>query len=185
MEVELLLTIGQYVFVALLYLFLIVVFRMLILRIAAPQHSDLHRTAEQKTSGEEDQGASQPESPSPSTPRVTEHGPVAEAKPVADQSQNARLVVETTSASNLGPGAIFALGESAILGRKAHNDITLDDRYVSATHALIIEHDENHILRDYHSTNGTWHNGVRIQEDVVLTPSDEISIGTTTFHYQQ
>lgn len=100
------------------------------------------------------------------------------------QPRIARLVVVSTSATNLASGLSFPLGRSISIGRKSHNDITAQDRYASATHALIVYADGNHILRDYHSTNGTLHNGNRIDQEVVLQDGDEITVGTTVFRYQ-
>ncbi len=107
-----------------------------------------------------------------------------EVPPTAVQPARARLVVVSTSAGNLSSGLSFPLGKSVSIGRKSHNDITVHDRYVSATHALIISEEGGHILRDYHSTNGTLHNGSRIKGDVVLRDGDEIGVGTTVFRYQ-
>jgi len=176
-ELGLLLTIGKYLFVALLYAFIAVVFRLLILHIATAQRpvvqhggQPAQRPVLKRDSGQAPQEPSQPE---------------LEAKEaVAEPPQVARLLVVETSAANLSAGTSFPLSKSISIGRKSHNDLSLDDRYVSATHTLIVQQDNNFILRDYHSTNGTVHNGVRIQDDVALSDGDEITIGTTTFRYQ-
>jgi len=176
-ELGLLLTIGKYLFVALLYAFIAVVFRLLIVHIAAAQRpvaqhggQPAQRPVFERDSGQTPQKPSQPE-------------PEAK-KSAAEPPQVARLIVVETSAANLSAGTSFPLSKSISIGRKSHNDLSLDDRYVSATHALIVQQDNSFILRDYHSTNGTVHNGVRIQGDVSLSDGDEITIGTTTLRYQ-
>ncbi len=177
MEIGLLLTIGKYLFVALLYVFIAVVFRTLILHIATAQRPVAQHGGQpaQRPVIERDSGQSPPE---PSQPKL-------EAKEAAaEPPQVARLLVVETSAANLSAGTSFPLSKSISIGRKSHNDLSLDDRYVSATHTLIVQQDNSFILRDYHSTNGTVYNGVRIQDDVALSDGDEITIGTTTFRYQ-
>ncbi len=171
------LTIGKYLFVALLYVFIAVVFRLLIVNIAGahrpvPQHSD---QPAQRPVLEHDAKQSPPE-PTRGEPETNETA--------AEPPQVARLLVVETSAANLSAGTSFPLEGSISIGRKSHNDLSLEDRYVSATHTLIVQQDNSFILRDYHSTNGTIHNGHRIQDDVALSDGDEITIGTTTLRYQ-
>ena len=177
MELFLLLTIGKYLFVALLYVFIAVVFRLLIIHIATAPRPGLRPGGQpvQRPVLEHDSGQS-PQEP----PRVE-----LEAKEAAVEPPHlARLIVVETSATNLSAGTTFQLSKSISIGRKSHNDLSLQERYVSATHTLIVQQDNSFVVRDYHSTNGTVHNGVRIQEDVVLSDGDEITIGTTTFRYQ-
>ncbi len=40
------------------------------------------------------------------------------------------------------------------------------------------------ILRDRNSTNGTFHNGRPVTEDIVLRNGDQIAIGTVSFEYR-
>jgi len=176
-ELGLLLTIGKYLFVALLYVFIAVVFRLLIVNIAVarrpvPQHSGqpAQRPVLKRDARQFPPELSQPE------PEAKE--------PAVEPPQVAHLLVVKTLATNLSAGTSFPLSKSISIGRKSHNDISLQDRYVSATHALIIPQDNSFILRDYHSTNGTIHNGHRIPGEVTLSDGDEITIGTTTLRYQ-
>ncbi len=177
MELGLLLTIGKYLFVALLYVFIAVVFRLLIVHIATAQrpvaqHGDqpAQRSVLKRDSGQP------PQEPSRAELETKEVG--------AEPPHLPHLLVVETSATNLSAGTSFPLGKSISIGRKPHNDLSLQDHYVSATHALIVQQDDSFVLRDYHSTNGTVHNGHRIQDDVALSDGDEITIGTTTFRYQ-
>ena len=177
MELGLLLTIGKYLFVVLLYMVIAVVFRLLIVHIATAQRPVVEHGGQpaQRPVLKRDSGQSPQE---PTRPELEAKEPVAELPPLI------RLLVVETSATNLSAGTSFPLSKSISIGRKSHNDLSLEDRYVSATHTLIVQQDNSFILRDYHSTNGTVHNGVRIQGDVVLSDGDEITIGTTTLRYQ-
>ena len=177
MELGLLLTIGKYLFVALLYVFIAVVFRLLIVHIATAQRPVVQHGGQpvQRPVLERDSGQATPE---PTRPELEPKEPAAEPPEVA------HLLVVETSATNLSAGTSFPLSKSISIGRKSHNDLSLQDRYVSATHTLIVQQDNSFVLRDYHSTNGTVHNGVRMQDDVALNDGDEITIGTTTLRYQ-
>jgi len=181
----LILIIGKYVFVGLIYLFVIAVFRVLVVRIAAGEGTPPPRRVPTRAAAAPRITRPRPPRP-PAADTVQEPVAVAEAEvPTrAVQPARARLVVVSTSAGNLSSGLSFPLGKSVSIGRKSHNDITVQDRYVSATHALIISEEGDHILRDYHSTNGTLHNGSRMKADVVLRDGDEIGVGTTVFRYQ-
>ena len=175
----LVLTIGKYLFVALIYLFVVVIFRMLIRQISAQAGAAPRRRAVRPAPAPRVAPRQPLQRPVPVEP-----APVSEHPPLAPQSHLARLVVVSTSAANLSSGLSFPLGKSVSIGRKSHNDITAQDRYASATHALIVYSEGKHILRDYHSTNGTLHNGVRIDQEVALRDGDEITVGTTVFRYQ-
>jgi pSer/pThr/pTyr-binding forkhead associated (FHA) protein len=70
-------------------------------------------------------------------------------------------------------------GDNSI-GRRAENDIVLDDPYVSGAHAKVVV-GESISLTDLGSTNGTFVGGVKLSanEPMTVTPSDEIIIGRT------
>lgn len=66
-------------------------------------------------------------------------------------------------------------------GRDPDNDICLDDSEVSRHHARLIQEDDQIILEDLGSTNGTLVNGKAISGRHVLQPADIISIGSSVF----
>lgn len=84
-------------------------------------------------------------------------------------------------------GQMFVLSrEETTLGRAPECDVYLDDEGVSRHHAKVIRQDDAVILMDLGSTNGTWHEGERVQ---VLTLEDgmKVQVGTSTilqFRYQ-
>jgi diguanylate cyclase (GGDEF)-like protein len=84
-------------------------------------------------------------------------------------------------------GQMFLLSkEETTIGRAPECDVFLDDEGVSRHHAKIIRQEDTIIAMDLGSTNGTYHEGERIQ---VLTLEDgaKIQVGTATilqFRYQ-
>ncbi len=73
--------------------------------------------------------------------------------------------------------------EITTIGRKAVNDIHLDNLAVSGAHAKILMLGDDCFLEDLESTNGTYVNGDRITKHV-LKHGDKIAIGKHEFLYQ-
>jgi len=63
------------------------------------------------------------------------------------------------------------------IGRRSSNDIQLRGREVSGEHASIVLKNQDYVLIDNQSTNGTLVNGGRISEPTVITPGSTIRIG--------
>ncbi len=72
-------------------------------------------------------------------------------------------------------------GQALTFGRDPDNDITLDDSEVSRHHARLLQQEEQIILEDLGSTNGTLVNGNPIVGQHLLQPADIISIGSSVF----
>ena len=66
--------------------------------------------------------------------------------------------------------------ESIIIGRKEESDIHLEQKQVSGRHAEVLLKNNNVIIRDLGSTNGTAVNGEPVSEKKLLT-GDQITIG--------
>ncbi len=66
--------------------------------------------------------------------------------------------------------------EKITIGRDPDNEIVLADRRVSRRHTLIERKGERYYIQDCGSKNGTFVNGVPIQEPVPLKDGDEIQI---------
>lgn len=62
------------------------------------------------------------------------------------------------------------------IGRWADNDVVIDDRWVSRTHAQIRRQGEQYVVEDLDSKNGTFLNGRRIDSPTVLTDGDEVQV---------
>lgn len=82
------------------------------------------------------------------------------------------------TAPKLGEEGFFDKKEITI-GRDKKSDIWLDDLQVSRKHAVVVLDGKQYILRDLNSTNGTFHNGKKINE-TVLKYGDRIMIGSAS-----
>ena len=78
-------------------------------------------------------------------------------------------------------GKMYKLETSeALLGRMETNHIVINDEGISRTHCRILQLPENQVmLEDLNSTNGTYINSERINR-AVLKDGDKIQIGSTT-----
>src|SRR5580704_4033040 len=70
-------------------------------------------------------------------------------------------------------------GTPAIIGRSDDADIRIADDGISREHIEVVGEHARVTVRDLGSTNGTFHNGRKIDE-VELVDGDKISIGSTT-----
>ena len=64
-----------------------------------------------------------------------------------------------------------------IIGRSGHNDLTINSRFVSRHHALLISNGSSTLLMDLNSTNGTFVNSRRISNHM-LRHEDIVSLGS-------
>lgn len=64
-----------------------------------------------------------------------------------------------------------------LIGRSDHNDISIDNDFISRHHALLVRHGKSTFLMDLNSTNGTFVNARRVSNHV-LVDNDIISVGT-------
>lgn len=62
------------------------------------------------------------------------------------------------------------------IGRWEDNDIVIDDRWISRYHARIRRENDQYVLEDLDSKNGTIVNGKRIVEPIPLSDGDEIQL---------
>ncbi|MDT3698223.1 MAG: FHA domain-containing protein [Thermincola sp.] len=109
-------------------------------------------------------------------------------KPAADHmaqtpSFGAELVVTESSDPALRQGDIIKLGYKTTVGRGANHQIALTDTFVSHDHAAIIFQKRNYYLEDLNSVNGTYINGVRVNQPVSLNHGDTIKIAGVTFKF--
>ncbi|HOI24049.1 MAG TPA: FHA domain-containing protein [Caldisericia bacterium] len=85
----------------------------------------------------------------------------------------AYLIVKTGARS----GTNYPLKKAIIkIGREQGNDIVIDDKKTSREHAKLKMEDGKFVLYDLASSNGTFVNGVKIQNQSIMD-SDEIQIG--------
>ena len=88
------------------------------------------------------------------------------------------LVVRTPE--TLG-GQRHNLTEELTIGRAATCDVTIDDTYASQIHARVFRRDNDHVLEDLGSTNGTYLNRQKVASATNLKTGDHLQIGSTVF----
>lgn len=81
-------------------------------------------------------------------------------------------------------GARFLLDQNlTVAGRHPEVDIFLDDVTVSRKHAEFVRTGTQFSVRDLNSLNGTFCNGTRISEEVVLADGAEVQVGKFKFTF--
>ncbi len=143
---NLILLIGQLVFLGLLYLFLVKVVRVVV--------ADLKRQA------------------GVAVPRA------------ARGTGKAQLVV--LQGENPARGERFVLSSPIVtIGRNPVNELQIQDNYASGAHTRLTVQDGIFYVEDLGSSNGTFVNGQRIHEPLVLRHGDRIEVGDTVFRFEE
>lgn len=70
------------------------------------------------------------------------------------------------------------------IGRDPTCNVCFNDNTVSAQHARLEFRHSQWWLEDLQSTNGTFVNGVKITQPIVVTTGDEVSVGHVHFHIE-
>jgi len=68
-----------------------------------------------------------------------------------------------------------------LLGRHPDCDYQLYHPLVSRRHCQLTRTGGQLVVRDLHSKNGTYINGARVQEQVILRDGDEINLGCVIY----
>ena len=90
-----------------------------------------------------------------------------------------------TVMSGTHPGKQYPLDEKVQMGRSQDNEIWVNNSNASRRHAVIEPIEDHQIqIADLGSTNGTWVNGRRIGETVILQEGDQVVVGDTEFEVQ-
>ena len=105
-----------------------------------------------------------------------EVAPIAAAAPTA--APNPRLV--------LPDGDVHLLVEDQmIVGRDEAVGISFaGEMSISRSHAEIAKRDDNYVIKDAGSTNGTYVNGSRLDDEHVLKPGDSIQFGSIQCRFE-
>jgi adenylate cyclase len=84
------------------------------------------------------------------------------------------------------PGEVseYPLGDNNVLGRSTTANVRLADREVSRKHSQIDKEDDDYVLRDLGSSNGTFVNGKRIFGPTKLKDGDEVVVGTSKMEFR-
>jgi hypothetical protein len=162
--VALILLIGKCVFLALLYLFIYVLFRQMF--------------AEMRPAGGAQHVAVR-EAP----PQRERLAPPKVGEPPRAAPRPGLVVVRSYSPQALPEGLVLHLGPVTTIGRAEDNSLRLADRFVSSRHAVIRRTDGGFQVRDEGSTNGTFVNGQRLLGELALQDGDEVEIGATVLQF--
>jgi len=71
-----------------------------------------------------------------------------------------------------------------VIGRREDCDLRIPLGEISRKHCRLIKDGDALRLEDLGSSNGTYHNGARIQKEATLSPGDQIQIGSIRFVVQ-
>lgn len=106
----------------------------------------------------------------------------AKAAAKAARARATRLVVLEPKQRR---GMTIELAGDVTLGRDPTSTIVIDDDpYVSQLHLRVYIYDEQPMVEDLGSTNGTYYNGAKLAGAKLLHPGDRIQVGTTVIEAQ-
>lgn len=88
------------------------------------------------------------------------------------------------TASLLLDKELFGLQDLTFVGRDPSCDIVLEEESVNRYHALVLRRADDYLLLDFKSINGTFVNGLQVQERS-LRDRDAIQIGTRVLVFRQ
>jgi len=84
--------------------------------------------------------------------------------------------------SGVASGTSIVLDDDLVtIGRSSDSTLVIVDEYTSTYHARLARTDDEWILTDLDSTNGTRLDGARVTRSVPVPPFTPVTIGTTTF----
>lgn len=121
-------------------------------------------------------------SPPASAPPAPDTEPIARADPAASAATPTRLVI--TSGPREGM-EIDLPAEQLTIGRSSESGLVIRDDYTSTHHARLMLWDENWVIQDLDSTNGTFLDGTRVTLPTAVLPGTPVTIGTTTFELRR
>lgn len=83
-------------------------------------------------------------------------------------------------------GLELPLGDEPLtIGRSSESGLVIRDDYTSSHHARLLLWGEQWMIQDLDSTNGTWHDGVRVSTPVPVVVGAPIKVGATTFELRK
>jgi len=124
--------------------------------------------------------------PTSAAPFLVEPTPAAPAprqrrEPVSSGSAT-RLVITSGPKSGL---EIDLPTEPLTIGRSSESGLVIRDDYTSTHHARLMRWDDDWVVQDLDSTNGTFLDGVRVTLPTPIPLNTPIRIGTTSFELRR
>jgi serine phosphatase RsbU (regulator of sigma subunit)/pSer/pThr/pTyr-binding forkhead associated (FHA) protein len=71
------------------------------------------------------------------------------------------------------------------IGRSARNDVCVPDPFASRVHAEVRREGDQYLLQDLGSANGTYYNGQKLEQTIVLTHGGRVQIGETEIVFKE
>lgn len=108
------------------------------------------------------------------------------AKPVKGGAATTASVSRIVITSGPKAGLELPLGtEPLTIGRSSESGLVVRDDYTSSHHARLLLWGDQWMIQDLDSTNGTWHDGVRVTNPTPVTIGAPIKVGATTFELRK
>lgn len=102
-------------------------------------------------------------------------------KPISPDKPKTLVV---TSGPKKGTTLELLSGNQLTIGRSKDSDLFLRDDGISSHHARLIMWDDQWMIQDLDSTNGTFIDGNRVNVPTPIGVKSSISLGSTTFELQ-
>ena len=119
--------------------------------------------------------------PAPATEPVTLEG-ARPAPPHADATTPRRLVITTGLREVL---ELALPNEQLTIGRSSESGLVIRDDYTSTHHARLMLWNDQWVIQDLDSTNGTFLAGSRVMLPTPVPPGTPVTIGTTSFELRR
>lgn len=78
-------------------------------------------------------------------------------------------------------GSVYPVRSAINIGRGEDNQVAVNDPFISNHHASIYIKDDRLFIKDMNSTNGTYKNGIKVNNEEELSDGDVIKIGRLVF----
>jgi hypothetical protein len=122
-----------------------------------------------------------------STPAPVVAAPVTEptahrAPPHAGATTATRLVITSGPREGI---EIDLPSEQLTIGRSSESGLVIRDDYTSTHHARLALWDDQWVIQDLDSTNGTFLDGSRVTQPVPVPLGTPVTIGTTSFELRR
>lgn len=178
------LLLGKFLFLAVLYLFVLMVVRAGDRDLKAPAGA----LGSPGRLGRADRRAALPVTDRPPFSASAEGLPVSPS-PLAGSAPGRAapgakawaLVVDAGPALPAGSAFTIYSGERVVIGRAPDSDIVLEDTFVSSRHASVTAGDDGLVVEDLGSTNGTLVGGLEVEGRLFVGPGATVAIGDSVF----
>ncbi len=119
--------------------------------------------------------------PAPPTEPVGQQGPRRTA-PHPDVTTPRRLVITSGPRQGL---ELDLPSEQLTIGRSSESGLMIRDDYTSTHHARLMLWNDQWVIQDLDSTNGTFLAGSRVMLPTPVPPGTPVTIGTTSFELRR